>query len=87
MPTFDLTAEQEAIAFKCLDAARIDFEAGRPGIVLGQIGRTKYGEVFCNFNFIDHEKAKKIQRILTPNDAQAPASAIVTGRRPKGQPL
>ena len=61
MNQFKLTAEQEAACFMALEAARIDAEQGRPGMILAQIGATDNQDVVCTFAFIGQGRAEKIK--------------------------
>ena len=65
MPAFELTPEQESIAFKDLDCARIAAENGEKGAVFGQIGTNENGDLICEFHFIDKKRADKIHDIIS----------------------
>jgi len=64
MNQFKLTAEQEATCFQALEAARIDAEQGRPGMIVAQITLVDNMDVVCTFAFIGQGRAEKIKEVL-----------------------
>jgi len=65
MKTFYLTAEQEDICFQALEAARIDYELRKPGMVIAQIGLNKKGtKAVCTLAYVEAERANTIKEIL-----------------------
>ena len=64
MNSFYLTSGQEAACFQALEAARIDVEQGKPGMILAQIGVTDNQDVVCTFAFIGQGRAEKIKEVL-----------------------
>ncbi len=64
MPEFELTPEQEAIAFTSLNAADIAAESGDKGMIIAQIGVCRDEKVRCIFNFIGGKTAKKLLKII-----------------------
>ena len=66
MPSFYLTPEQESTAAMTLDAAKIAAGNGEKGVIMGQIGESKNkpGEIICVFNFIEHDLAVKIIKLI-----------------------
>ena len=64
MNQFRLTAEQEAACFMALEAARIDAEQGRPGMIVAQITLVDNMDVVCTFAYVGHDRAEKVKEIL-----------------------
>ena len=64
MPRFKLTPEQEKIVFSHMEMARTASEHREPGAVLGQIRIMEAGNVFCDVQFIENDKATRIAEIL-----------------------
>ena len=61
MNQFRLTAEQEAACFMALEAAMIDSEQGKPGMIVAQIGLVGNMEVVCQFAYVGQGRAEKIK--------------------------
>ena len=64
MNQFRLTAEQEAACFMALEAAMIDSESGKPGMIVAQITLVDNQDVVCEFAFIGQGRAEKIKEVL-----------------------